>query len=83
MPLRHKKEPRGGELTTEGEDSNRTICSTGAIEYINQCIKQYTILRHTYRGSYDNVQKITKIACVVCALCNLNLDKYLVHSYRS
>ncbi len=72
-----KKKPRGGELTAEDKDFNRTISSArAAIENINQRMKQYAILGHVYRGSHDDFNKITKIARVVSALCNLNLDKH-------
>ncbi|CAF1298484.1 unnamed protein product [Rotaria sordida] len=78
-----RKKPRGRELTTEDKDFNRIICGErAAIENINQRVKQYAILGHVYRGSYDDLHKITKIAHVVCALCNLNLDKHLIRSYR-
>jgi thiamine kinase-like enzyme len=79
-----RKKPRGRELTNAGKDFNRTISSArAAIENINQRVKQYAILGHTYRGSFDDVHKITKIAHVVCALCNLNLDKHPIRGYRS
>ena len=72
-----KKKPRGGELTSEDKDFNWSIYSArAAIENTNQRIKQYTILGHIYRGSYDDFDKITKIAHVLSALCNLNLDKH-------
>jgi len=72
-----KKKPRGGELTSEDKDFNRNICSArAAIENIIQRIKQYGIIGDAYRGSYDDFDKITKIARVVSALCNLYLDKH-------
>ena len=58
------------------------ICSTrAAIENINQRMKQYTIIGHNYRGTYGDFNKITKIALVVAALCNLNLDPNSIHNY--
>jgi len=40
-----KKKPRGGELTSEDKDFNRSICSArSAIENINQRLKKYAIL---------------------------------------
>lgn len=79
-----KKKPRGGELTDEDKDFNRTISAArAAIENINQRIKQYAILGHIYRGSHDDFHKITKIARVVCALCNLNLDAHPIRHHRS
>ncbi|CAF4038596.1 unnamed protein product, partial [Rotaria sordida] len=79
-----QKKSRGGELTTEDKDFNRTICSARvAIENINQHIKQYAIFGHIYRGSYDDVRKSTKIGHVVCALCKLNLDRRPIRSYRT
>jgi hypothetical protein len=72
-----RKKPRGGELTTEDKDFNRNICSArAAIENLNQRMKQYAIIGHVYRGSYDDFDKITKIARIVSALCNLNLDRH-------
>ena len=79
-----KKKPRGGELTDGEKDFNRIISAArAAIENINQRVKQYAIIGHIYRGSYDDFHKITKIAQVVCALCNLNLDAHPIRNYRS
>ncbi|CAF4355000.1 unnamed protein product, partial [Rotaria sordida] len=56
-----KKKSRGGELTAEDKDFNRSISSARvAIENINQRIKTYTILRSTYKGTYDDLDKIIK-----------------------
>ncbi|CAF1325902.1 unnamed protein product, partial [Rotaria sp. Silwood1] len=66
-----RKKPRGGELTTEEKDFNRSISSSrAAIENINKRIKKYAILGSVYRGPYDDMDKIARI---VAALCNLNL----------
>ncbi|CAF1274018.1 unnamed protein product [Rotaria sordida] len=78
-----KKKSRGGELTAEDKDINRSISSARvAIENINQRIKTYTILRSTYKGTYDDLDKITKISRVVAALCNLKLSKNPIRKSR-
>jgi hypothetical protein len=72
-----RKKPRGRELTAEDKDFNRSISSSrAAIENINQRIKNYAILGTIYRGPYNDFDKITKIARVVAALCNLKLSKH-------
>jgi hypothetical protein len=59
------------------KDFNRDINSArAAIENINQCLKTYAILGGVYRGAVNDFHKITKIVEVVCALCNLNLNKH-------
>lgn len=79
-----RKKPHGGELTNVDKDFNRTISSArAAIENIDQRVKQYAILGNIYRGSFLDVDKRTKIAHVVCALCNLNLDKHPIRAQRS
>ncbi|CAF1213645.1 unnamed protein product [Rotaria sordida] len=78
-----KKKSRGGELTAEDKDFNRSISSARvAIENINQRIKTYTILRSTYKGTYDDLDKIIKISRVVAALCNLKLSKNPIRKSR-
>jgi len=72
-----KKKPHRGELTTEEKNFNYEINSArAAIENINQRIKTYAIIGSIYRGAIDDIDKITKISQVVCALCNLNLIKH-------
>jgi len=64
-------------LDEEDKDFNRTINSArAAIENINQRLKTYAILGDVYRGDIDDHQKVTKIAQVVSALCNINLNKH-------
>jgi glutamate/tyrosine decarboxylase-like PLP-dependent enzyme len=64
-------------LTDEDKSFNRDINSTrAAIENINQRLKTYAILGRVYRGAIDDFHKITKIAQVVFALCNMNLYKH-------
>ena len=78
-----RKKPRGGELTAEDKDFNRSISSArAAIENINQCIKTYAMLGSIYRGTYDDFDKITQTAHVVSALCNLKLSKHPIRSKR-
>ncbi|CAF3121603.1 unnamed protein product [Rotaria sp. Silwood2] len=78
-----RKKPRGGELTAEDKDFNRSISSArAAIENINQRIKNYAILGSIYRGAYDDFDKITRIAHVVSALCNLKLSKHPIRNER-
>ena len=78
-----KKEPRGGELTAEDKDFNRSISSArAAIENITQRIKTYTILGSIYKGPYDDLDKISKISHVVAALCNLQLSKNPIRKSR-
>ncbi|CAF4575391.1 unnamed protein product [Rotaria sp. Silwood2] len=78
-----RKKPRGGELTTEDKDFNRSISSArAAIENINKRIKNYAILGSIYRGAYDDFDKITRIAHVVSALCNLKLSKHPIRNER-
>ncbi|CAF1134280.1 unnamed protein product [Rotaria sordida] len=78
------KKPRGGELTAEDKDFNQSICSArAAIENINQRLKNYAILGNVYRGPYDDIRKITIIAHVVSALCNLQLHKHAIRNHRS
>lgn len=72
-----RKKHHGRELDEEDKDFNRTINSArAAIENINQRLKTYAILGDVYRGDIDDHQKITKIAQVVSALCNINLNKH-------
>ncbi|CAF4413493.1 unnamed protein product, partial [Rotaria sp. Silwood2] len=72
-----KKKPYRGELTTEDKTYDRDINNPRAtIENINQRLKTYTILGGIYRGAIDDFHKITKIAQVISALCNLNLSKH-------
>jgi hypothetical protein len=72
-----RKKPHGRELAEEDKDFNRTINSArAAIEDINQRLKTYAILGGVYRGDIDDHHKVTKIAQVVSALCNLNLNKH-------
>ncbi|CAF3287173.1 unnamed protein product [Rotaria socialis] len=72
-----RKKPRGRELEDEDKDFNRNINSArAAIENINQRLKAYAILGSVYRGAVDDYHKITKIAQVVSALCNMNLNKH-------
>jgi hypothetical protein len=72
-----RKKPHGRELTDEDKDFNREINSArAAIENINQRLKTYAILGSIYRGAIDDFHKITKIAQVVAALCNMNLNKH-------
>ncbi len=62
------------------ESYNKNISSARAtIENINQRIKTYAILGRIYRGPIDDLEKITKIVRVVCALSNLNLLKSPIH----
>ncbi|CAF0883242.1 unnamed protein product [Rotaria sordida] len=78
-----RKKPRGGELTAEEKDFNRSISSArAAIENINRRVKSYAILGSIYKGPYDDLEKITKIAHVVVSLCNLKLSKYPIRSNR-
>ena len=78
-----RKKLRGRRLTADDKDFNRSISSArAAIENINQHIKNDAILGSIYRGPYDDVDKITKIAHVVCALCNLKLSKYPIRNNR-
>ena len=78
-----RKKPRGRELTTEEKNFNRSISSSrAAIENVNQRIKNYAILGSLYRGPYDDLDKITKIARVVAALCNLKLSKHPIRKYK-
>ncbi|CAF3893339.1 unnamed protein product [Rotaria sp. Silwood1] len=75
-----RKKPRGGELTTEEKDFNRSISSSrAAIENINKRIKKYAILGSVYRGPYDDMDKIARI---VAALCNLNLSKHPIRKNK-
>ena len=68
----------------EDRDFNRSICSTrAAIESINQHLKNYAILGNVYRGSCDNIDKITTISHVVSALYNLPLCKHPICNRRS
>ena len=79
-----RKELRDGELTAEEKDFNRSISSArAAIENINRRVKIYDILGSIYKGPYDDLEKITKIAHVVVALCNLKLSKYPIPSNRA
>jgi hypothetical protein len=72
-----RKKQRGRELTDEDKNFNRDINSArAAIENIDQRLKTYAILGRVYRGAIDDFEKITKIAQVVSALCNMNLDKH-------
>ncbi|CAF1469936.1 unnamed protein product [Rotaria sordida] len=72
-----RKKPHGRELTDEDKDFNRVINSArAAAENVNQRLKTYAILGGVYRGAIDDFDKITKIAQIVCALCNLNLSKH-------
>jgi hypothetical protein len=78
-----KKKPRGGEFTAEDKDYNRSISSArAAIENINQRLKKYAILGSIYRGPYDDVDKVSKIAHVISALCNLQLSKHPIRKHR-
>ncbi|CAF3563236.1 unnamed protein product [Rotaria sordida] len=78
-----RKKPRGGELTAEEKDFNRSISSArAAIENINRRVKSYAVLGSIYKGPYDDLEKITKIAHVVVSLCNLKLSKYPIRSNR-
>ena len=78
------KQPLVGELAIEEKDFNRSICiSRAAIKNINQRLKNYVTLGNVHRGSYDNIDKISKIAHAVSTLCNLQLCKYHVRKYRS
>ncbi|CAF1206290.1 unnamed protein product [Didymodactylos carnosus] len=70
-----RKKPRGRNLTSEDKDFNRDINSVrAAIENIMR-LKTHALLGGIYRGAIDDFRKITKIAQVVSALCNMNLDK--------
>jgi hypothetical protein len=72
-----RKKPHGRELAEDDKNFNRNINSTrAAIENINQRFKIYAILDSVYRGTIDDFHKITKIAQVVSALCNMNLNKH-------
>ncbi|CAF2941950.1 unnamed protein product [Rotaria sp. Silwood2] len=72
-----RKKPHGRELTDEDKNFNRDINSArAAIENIDQRLKTYSILGSVYRGAIDDLHKITKIAQVVSALCNMNLNKH-------
>ena len=72
-----------GELTVEHKDFNRSICSARAgIENINQHLKNYAILGNVYRGSYDDIDKISATALVVSALYNLQLYKHPIPNRR-
>ena len=63
----------------EDKDFNGDINSTrAAIENINQCLKTYAIVGGVYRVHVDDFRKIAKIAQVVAALCNLNLNKQTI-----
>jgi hypothetical protein len=57
-------------------DNYEINSARAAIENINQRIKTYAIIGSIYRGAIDDIDKITKISQVVCALCNLNLIKH-------
>ncbi|CAF0945092.1 unnamed protein product [Didymodactylos carnosus] len=75
--ITRRRKPRGRNLTAEDKDFNRDINSArAAIENINQHLKTYAILGGIYRGAIDDFRKITKIAQVVSALCNMKLDKH-------
>ena len=64
----------------EDKRFNRDINSArGVIKNINQCLKTYAILGSIYPETIDDFEKITKIAQIVSALCNMNLNKHLVH----
>ena len=79
-----QKKNRSRELTSEDKDSNRSICSArAAIENINQRIKEYVIVGNIYRRPYDDFGKISKIAHVLFALCNLQLCKHPIRKHRS
>ncbi|CAF4234485.1 unnamed protein product [Rotaria sp. Silwood2] len=72
-----RKKPHGRELTDEDNDFNRDINSArAAIENINQRLKTYAILGGVYRGAVGDFHKVAKIVQVVCAQCNLNLNKH-------
>ena len=72
-----RKKPHGRELEEEDKSFNRNINSArAAIENINQRLKTYSILDDIYRGAIDDFDKITKIAQVVSALSNMNLEKH-------
>ncbi|CAF1359039.1 unnamed protein product [Rotaria sordida] len=72
-----RRKPHGRELADEDKDFNRVINSArAAVENVNQRLKTYVILGGVYRGAIDDFDKTTKIAQVVCALCNLNLSKH-------
>lgn len=75
-----RKKPHGRELTNEDKEFNREINSArAAIENLNQRLKAHAILSGVYRGPINNFHKATKIVQVVSALCNLNLNKHLIH----
>ncbi|CAF3502581.1 unnamed protein product [Rotaria sp. Silwood2] len=72
-----RKKPHERELAEKDKNFNRSINSArAAIENINQRLKTYAIFGSIYRGAIDDFYKITKIAQVVSALCNMNLNKH-------
>ncbi|CAF2788213.1 unnamed protein product [Rotaria sp. Silwood2] len=72
-----RKKPHGRESAEEDKNFNRSINSARApIENINQRLKTYAIYGSICRGAVDDFHKITKIAKVVSALCNMNLNKH-------
>ena len=71
--------PHGYQLIDEDKDFNRDINSSrAAIENINRRLQSYATLGCVYRASIDNFDKVTKIAQVISARCNLNFNRQLV-----
>ena len=69
--------PHGRELTDKDKTfSHDTGSARAATENINQRLKTFSILGNVYRGAIDDLHKITRIAEVVSALCNMNLNKH-------
>ncbi|CAF1120533.1 unnamed protein product [Didymodactylos carnosus] len=78
-----RKQPRGRELTAEDKDFSRSISSSrAAIKNINQRIKNYGILGSLHGDPYNDLGKISKIARVVPALCNLKLSKHPIRENK-
>ena len=50
---------------------------------MNQHLKNCAILGSVCRGSYDNIDKVSKIVHVVSALCDLQLYKHPIRKHRS
>ena len=74
-----RQKSHGRELKEEDKDFNRNINSArAATKNINQCLKTYAILDGIYSETIDDYHKITKIVHVVSALCNIDLNEYLI-----
>ena len=71
------KKPRGGPLTDQQKEDTKTISARRAIiENLHALIKQWAIIKQTWRSTYSYMPAFDRILHVVCALANIHLIKH-------